>query len=242
MAPLISCENISKTYLPDVIALTNISFKIDSGEFIILAGPNGAGKTTLLKLLYGELEPTTGTLRVNVPLGRIGVMPQEITLFEELTTWEHTYYLSLLKGIEKTKCKIYAENVLRNLGLWSKKDTIVKKLSGGQKRLLCASQALVGENYFLMLDEPTIQVDVENRLAMYNMLEELKKTGVSILYTTHFLDEIGQRVDRLILLNHGQILYDGLPDNILDDLYHSKIEIPKTEATLGLIKNMGLTE
>ena len=135
MAPLISCENISKTYLPDVIALTNISFKIDSGEFIILAGPNGAGKTTLLKLLYGELEPTTGTLRVNVPLGRIGVMPQEITLFEELTTWEHTYYLSLLKGIEKTKCKIYAENVLRNLGLWSKKDTTVKKLSGGQKRL-----------------------------------------------------------------------------------------------------------
>ena len=237
---LIECQNLSKTYLPNTAALKGVTFNIGPAEFIVLAGPNGAGKTTLLRMLYGELQPTVGELKVNVPLEKVGVMPQEFSLFEELTVWEHTYYLALLKGIEKVKSRELAESVLTRLGLWNNKDTIVRNLSGGQKRLLCACQALTGKNDLLILDEPTIEVDIENRRAMYALLEESRNEGVSILYTTHFLDEIEPWVDRLILINQGQLLYDGPPSRILDDLYHSRIEIPKTERSLEFAKKVGL--
>ncbi len=237
---MIECRNISKTYLPDTTALKNVSFDIGPAEFIVLAGPNGAGKTTLLRMLYGELQPTAGELKVNVPLEKVGVMPQEFSLFEELTVWEHTYYLALLKGIEKKKSKELVESVLTRLGLWNMKDTIVRDLSGGQKRLLCACQALTGKNDLLILDEPTIEIDVENRRSIYALLEASRDEGVSILYTTHFLDEIEPWIDRLILINQGQLLYDGSPSKILDDLYHSRVEIPKTERSLKFIRKTGL--
>ena len=215
---LIECQNISKTYLPNTEALKGVTFDIGPAEFIVLAGPNGAGKTTLLKMLYGELQPTVGKLKVNVPLEKVGVMPQEFSLFEELNVWEHTYYLALLKGIEKAKSRELAESVLTRLGMWNKKNTIVRNLSGGQKRLLCACQALTGKNDLLILDEPTIEVDVENRRAMYALLEESRNEGVSILYTTHFLDEIEPWVDRLILINRGQLLYEA-PPSIIPIMY-----------------------
>ncbi len=237
---MLECRNISKTYLPNTTALKNVSFDIGPAEFIVLAGPNGAGKTTLLRMLYGELQPTAGELKVNVPLEKVGVMPQEFSLFEELTVWEHAYYLALLKGIEKKKSRELVESVLTRLGLWTMKNTIVRDLSGGQKRLLCACQALTGKNDLLILDEPTIEIDVENRRSIYALLEASRDEGVSILYTTHFLDEIEPWIDRLILINRGQLLYDGSPGKILDDLYHSRVELPKTERSLKFIRKTGL--
>ena len=237
---LVEIDDVSKTYSSDKIALNGVSIDINRSEFVVIAGPNGAGKTTLMKLIYGELSPDRGKIRLNVPVGKIGVMPQEFTLFEELTSEEHISYLTQLKGIPKQRSLEITRGIIKKLGLEQEKDRIVRYLSGGQKKLVCFGQALAGDNEILILDEPTAGIDVENRNALHTYLDELRKLGTTILYTTHFLDEIESWASRLVMLNKGSSIYDGSPNSMVESLYHSKVEIPHTVRTLNFVKNTGL--
>ena len=236
---LVEIKDVHKRYSLGKIALNGISLDINRSEFVVIAGPNGAGKTTLMKMLYGELNPDRGKIKLDVPVERIGVMPQEFTLFEELTPQEHINYLTLLKGISKKRSLEITREIVKKLGIEQERDTIIRHLSGGQKKLVCFGQALAGNNEILILDEPTAGIDIENRNALHTYLGELRKLGTTILYTTHFLDEIEGLASRLVMLNKGSIIYDGSPTSMVENLYHSKVEIPHTLRTLKFIKNSG---
>jgi ABC-2 type transport system ATP-binding protein len=213
MKPVISVSNLSKTYASGFTALKNINLEIRRGEIFALLGPNGAGKTTLISIICGIVNPSEGTVLADgydiigdyrAARTRIGLVPQELATDAFETVWATVSFSRGLFG--KPANPAYVEKVLKDLSLWNKKDNKIITLSGGMKRRVMIAKALAHEPQILFLDEPTAGVDVELRRDMWELVRSLRETGVTIILTTHYIEEAEQMADRVGVINQGEII------------------------------------
>jgi ABC-2 type transport system ATP-binding protein len=213
MAPVISVSGLSKTYPSGFTALNNVNLQIERGEIFALLGPNGAGKTTLISIICGIANPSAGKVTVDghdiitdyrAARGRIGLVPQELHTDSFETVWATVSFSRGLFG--KPKNPAHIEKVLKDLSLWDKKDSKIITLSGGMKRRVMIAKALSHEPQILFLDEPTAGVDVELRKGMWEVVSELKAAGVTIILTTHYIEEAEEMADRVGVINSGEIV------------------------------------
>jgi len=213
MQPIISINNLNKKYLGGFEALKNISLEINKGEIFALLGPNGAGKTTLISIISGISIASSGEVKVNnydvikdslKTKSIIGLVPQEISIEQFETVLGTVNFSRGLFG--KKKNPAYVEGILKQLSLWEKRNSRIIELSGGMKRRVLIAKALSHEPLVLFLDEPTAGVDVELRKDMWNIIKNLKKKGVTIILTTHYIEEAENIADRIGVINDGKIL------------------------------------
>ena len=213
MNSIISIKNLSKSYLDGFQALKQINLEIADGEILALLGPNGAGKTTLISTICGIVSPTSGNVTVNghdiiqnyrESRELIGLVPQELTLGAFETVWNTINFSRGLFG--KKKDDAYLEQLLKNLSLWDKKSNELRTLSGGMKRRVLIGKALSHQPKILFLDEPTAGVDVELRKDMWQIVRKLRESGVTIILTTHYIEEAEEIADRIGVINKGEIL------------------------------------
>ena len=209
----IAINNLSKVYKNGLTALKNINLNIKKGEIFAMLGPNGAGKTTLINIICGIVKPTNGEIAVEgfdiindyrETRSRIGLVPQELTLEQFETVFNNVSYSRGLYG--KKPDPAHIEKVLKQLSLWDKKDRILRQLSGGMKRRVLIAKALSHEPQILFLDEPTAGVDVELRQEMWKVVENLRETGVTVILTTHYIEEAEAIADRVGVINQGEII------------------------------------
>jgi ABC-2 type transport system ATP-binding protein len=212
MQSIITVANLSKTYASGFRALKSINLTIRRGEIFGLLGPNGAGKTTLISVICGIVNPSEGMVTVDghdiirdyrITRAMIGLVPQELTTDAFETVWATVNFSRGLFG--KRKNPGYVEKVLRELSLWDKKDNKIMTLSGGMKRRVLIAKALAHEPRILFLDEPTAGVDVERRKDMWEVVRSLRASGVTVILTTHYLDEAEEMADRIGVINHGEV-------------------------------------
>ncbi len=213
MPPIISIANLSKTYAGGFQALKCVSLDIREGEIFGLLGPNGAGKTTLISIICGIVNPGEGSITVNghdiirdyrAARSLIGLVPQELTTEAFESVWHTVSFSRGLFGKDKNPAHI--EKVLKELSLWDKRDEIIMNLSGGMKRRVLIAKALAHEPRILFLDEPTAGVDVELRKDMWQVMRELRSSGVTIILTTHYINEAEQMADRIGVIDKGEII------------------------------------
>ena len=206
-------KDLSKVYSNGFNALKNINLTIKKGEILALLGPNGAGKTTLISVICGIVTPSSGKITIDnydiidqyrETRSRIGLVPQELTLEAFETVFNNVSYSRGLYG--KSPNPKHIEKVLKDLSLWDKKDLGLRQLSGGMKRRVLIAKALSHEPSILFLDEPTAGVDVELRKDMWNVVDILRKTGVTIILTTHYIEEAEAIADRVAVINQGEII------------------------------------
>jgi ABC-2 type transport system ATP-binding protein len=213
MTPAISISHLSKTYASGFQALKDVSLDIARGEIFALLGPNGAGKTTLINIVCGIVKPTAGSVKVDghdivsdyrAARAQIGLVPQELTT-DAFETPPATMRLS--RGLfGKPADPAYIEKVLKELSLWDKKDSRIMTLSGGMKRRVLIAKALSHEPQILFLDEPTAGVDVELRQDMWQLVRTLRASGVTIILTTHYIEEAEEMADRVGVINKGELI------------------------------------
>ncbi len=225
MNSMISIKGLTKTYAGGFQALKDVCLEIDRGEIFALLGPNGAGKTTLINAVCGIVNPTKGEIFVNgfdtaaeyrQTRGIIGLVPQELPTESFETVWNTCRFSRGLFG--KPASPEHIEKVLKSLSLWDKKDTISMELSGGMKRRVLIAKALAHEPEVLFLDEPTAGVDVELRQDMWNVVAALREEGVTVILTTHYIEEAEQLADRVGVINHGEIILVEDKEKLMRDL------------------------
>ena len=212
MQAIISISDLSKTYASGLQALKRVNLEIRKGEIFALLGPNGAGKTTLIGVVCGIVNPSEGSIRVDghdiadyrAARSLIGLVPQELTTDAFESVWNTVSFSRGLFG--KPADPAHIEKVLKDLSLWDKKDNKVMTLSGGMKRRLLIAKALSHEPRILFLDEPTAGVDVELRRDMWKLVRSLQAAGVTIILTTHYIDEAEEMADRIGVINKGEII------------------------------------
>ena len=244
-------NDLSKIYDNGFKALKNINLDIKKGEIFAMLGPNGAGKTTLISIICGIVRPTSGKIMVDnfdiindyrETRSRIGLVPQELSLEQFETVFNNVSYSRGLYG--KKPDPSYIEKILKQLSLWDKKDLSLRQLSGGMKRRVLIAKALSHEPEILFLDEPTAGVDVELRQDMWKIVESLRKTGVTIILTTHYIEEAEAIADRVGVINQGEIIVVDKTAELLKKMGHKKLtvdlqeevkEIPKTLEKYNLV-------
>ena len=238
---LISIQNLSKTYNDSFQALKNVSLDINKGEIFALLGPNGAGKTTLINIICGLVRPSSGSVMVNgadiikdykITRSQIGLVPQELTLEQFETVFQNVSYTRGLYG--KSGNPTYVEKVLRDLSLWDKKKTRLGQLSGGMKRRVLIAKALSHEPSVLFLDEPTAGVDVELRQDMWRIVENLRQTGVTIILTTHYIEEAEAIADRVGVIDNGEMIVVDEKDALISKMGQKKLIIQLHEKVTNL--------
>jgi ABC-2 type transport system ATP-binding protein len=213
MAPIVSIRNLTKSYASGFKALKGVDLDIEEGEILALLGPNGAGKTTMISIICGIVTPSGGSVTVaghdilrdyRQTRSIIGLVPQELTLDAFETVWNTVAFSRGLHGCAPDPALI--ERILRELSLFDKKDTMLRHLSGGMRRRVLIAKALSYEPKVLFLDEPTAGVDVNLRKDMWQLVERLRAAGVTIILTTHYIEEAEEIADRIGVINHGEIL------------------------------------
>ena len=213
MTTIISIDNLSKTYATGFRALKQVNLDIQRGEILALLGPNGAGKTTLISIVCGIVNPSSGSVMVDghdivrdyrASRSLIGLVPQELSTDSFETVWNAVSFSRGLFG--KAANPAHIEKVLRALSLWEKKDNKIITLSGGMKRRLMIAKALSHEPQILFLDEPTAGVDVELRRDMWQLVRGLRETGVTVILTTHYIEEAEELADRIGVITHGELI------------------------------------
>jgi ABC-2 type transport system ATP-binding protein len=211
---MLQVDRLTKRY-GDRVAVNAISFSIAQGETVGLLGPNGAGKTTAIAMISGISRPDGGEVTLsgvslaqdaNALKRRVGLVPQDLALFDELSAWANLQLFGGLYGIGAAELKARAENALAMVGLADRSTDRVKTFSGGMKRRLNIAGALLHDPDLILLDEPTVGVDPQSRNAIFDNLEELKRRGKTLLYTTHYMEEAERLCDRVLILDHGRIL------------------------------------
>jgi ABC-2 type transport system ATP-binding protein len=234
MSDAISVSGLSKTYRSGFNALKNINLDIRSGEIFALLGPNGAGKTTLISIICGIVNASTGRILANghdtvkdyrAARALIGLVPQELTTDAFETVWATVSFSRGLFGLAPNPAHI--EKILKELSLWDKKDSKIMTLSGGMKRRVLIAKALSHEPKILFLDEPTAGVDVELRRDMWGLVRGLRETGVTIILTTHYIDEAEEMADRIGVINKGEII-------LVEDKKALMAKLGKKQITLHL--------
>ena len=232
----ISIKNLSKVYDNGFEALKKINLNIKKGEIFAMLGPNGAGKTTLISIICGIVNPTSGEVKVDnfdiindyrETRSRIGLVPQELTLEQFETVFNNVSYSRGLYG--KKPSPSHIEKILKQLSLWDKKDLRLRQLSGGMKRRVLIAKALSHEPSILFLDEPTAGVDVELRKDMWKIVENLRKTGVTIILTTHYIEEAEAIADRVGVINQGEIIVVDDTKELLKKMGHKKLTVELQE-------------
>ena len=229
-------NNLSKVYDNGFKALKKINISIKKGEIFAMLGPNGAGKTTLISIICGIVNPSSGNVKVEEfdiiknyreTRSKIGLVPQELTLEQFETVFNNVSFSRGLYG--KKPNEKHIEKILKELSLWDKKDLRLRQLSGGMKRRVLIAKALSHEPSILFLDEPTAGVDVELRRDMWKVVENLKKTGVTIILTTHYIDEAEAIADRVGVINQGEIIVVDETKELLKKMGHKKLTIELQE-------------
>ena len=225
-------KNLSKVYKNGFNALKTINLNIKKGEIFAMLGPNGAGKTTLISIICGIVKPSSGKVTVDgfdiiddyrETRSRIGLVPQELTLEQFETVFNNVSYSRGLYG--KKPDPKHIEKILKQLSLWDKKDQRLRQLSGGMKRRVLIEKAISHEPSILFLDEPTAGVDVELRQDMWKIVEELRKTGVTIILTTHYIEEAEAIADRVGVINQGEIIVVEETKELLKKMGHKKLTV-----------------
>ncbi len=236
MQPIISIKGLCKTYAEGFQALKGVDLDIASGEIHALLGPNGAGKTTLISIICGIVSPSSGAVSVDgfdiisdyrATRELIGLVPQELTLGAFETVWNTINFSRGLFG--KKADKAYLEQLLKDLSLWDKKNSEIRMLSGGMKRRVLIAKALSHEPRILFLDEPTAGVDVELRKDMWNIVRRLRESGVTIILTTHYIEEAEEIADRVGVMNNGELLLVDDKQTLMQKLGKKRLIIELTE-------------
>jgi ABC-2 type transport system ATP-binding protein len=250
MAPIISVSNLSKTYASGFQALRDIDLEIRRGEIFALLGPNGAGKTTLIGIICGIVNASQGRVTVDghdiiegyrAARAMIGLVPQELTTDAFESVWATVSFSRGLFGMPTNP--VHIEKVLKELSLWDKKDNKIMTLSGGMKRRVLIAKALSHEPKILFLDEPTAGVDVELRKDMWNIVRALRASGVTIILTTHYIEEAEEMADRIGVIDKGRLVLVESKDELMRKLgkkqlvleLHDRVaEVPAALSTYGL--------
>jgi ABC-2 type transport system ATP-binding protein len=250
MSPIISINNLSKTYASGFQALNEINLEIKRGEIFALLGPNGAGKTTLIGIVCGILVPSAGKVTVNghdilsdyrAARAMIGLVPQEIMMAPFETVWAA---VSLSRALyDKPKNPGYLEKVLKDLSLWDKRDARIVTLSGGMKRRVLIAKALAHEPNVLFLDEPTAGVDVELRKDMWEVVRDLRASGVTIILTTHYIEEAEDMADRVGVINKGELVLVDEKADLMRKLGKKRLtlQVSKLDAVPTALSAFNLT-
>src|SRR5476649_1609700 len=235
MASALSISNLTKTYASGLQALRGIDLEIRKGEILALLGPNGAGKTTLISIVCGIVTASSGSVTVDghdivgdyrKSRSLIGLVPQELTTDAFETVWDTVSFSRGLFG--KAPDPAHIEKTLKALSLWDKKDSRIRTLSGGMKRRVMIAKALSHEPQILFLDEPTAGVDVELRRDMWQLVRELRDTGVTVILTTHYIEEAEEMADRIGVITKGQLL-------LVEDKVELMQKLGKKQVTLQLV-------
>ena len=236
MPPIISIKDLSKTYVSGFEALKSVNLDIDKGEIFALLGPNGAGKTTLISIICGIVTPSSGSVTVGghdiiadyrAARAMIGLVPQELTIDMFETVWSTVSFSRGLFG--KWPAPAVIEKILKDLSLWDKKDSKLITLSGGMKRRVLIAKALSHEPSVLFLDEPTAGVDVELRKEMWQVIRDLRDSGVTIILTTHYIQEAEDMADRIGVINKGELI-------LVEDKRELMHKLGKKQLTLELLE------
>jgi ABC-2 type transport system ATP-binding protein len=246
MPPIISVKDLSKTYAKGFQALKTINLDIEKGEIFALLGPNGAGKTTLISIVCGIVTPTSGSVTVDghdilgdyrSARSMIGLVPQELTADMFETVWGTISFSRGLFG--KWPNPAHIEKVLKDLALWDKKDSKLITLSGGMKRRVLIAKALAHEPSILFLDEPTAGVDVELRKEMWQVVRDLRDSGVTIILTTHYIHEAEDMADRIGIINHGELILVEDKHELMHKLGEKQLTLHLHEALEEIPQSLG---
>ncbi|MEJ2345588.1 MAG: ABC transporter ATP-binding protein [Gammaproteobacteria bacterium] len=246
MQPIVSISNLSKTYAGGYQALKNVNLDIQPGEILALLGPNGAGKTTLISIICGIVNATAGSVTVDghdivadyrVTRSRIGLVPQELTLGAFEKVWNSLCFSRGLFGRKPNPG--YLEQLLKDLTLWDKKYSPLMALSGGMKRRVLIAKALAHEPTVLFLDEPTAGVDVELRKDMWALVRRLRASGVTIILTTHYIEEAEAIADRVGIIDHGALLLVDDKDALMHKLGKRQLVIELETPLAALPEALG---
>ncbi len=238
-------NDLSKVYDNGFNALKKISLNVKQGEILAMLGPNGAGKTTLISIICGIVTPSSGDVTVDgfdiikdyrETRSRIGMVPQELSLESFETVFDTVSYSRGLYG--KSPKPKYIEKILKDLSLWDKKDQRLRQLSGGMKRRVLIAKALSHEPKILFLDEPTAGVDVELRRDMWMVVDDLRKTGVTIILTTHYIEEAEAIADRVAVINQGEIIVVEDKKELIKKMGHKKLNIELQEKITEIPKDL----
>jgi ABC-2 type transport system ATP-binding protein len=242
---IISIDKLNKTYGQSVRALKEINLEINSGIFGLL-GPNGAGKTTLMRILVTLLEPSSGKVSfdgLDLKKDRskiremLGYLPQQFSSFPKLTTWEFLDYSARLSGLKAGRERRKAvDQMLEVVGLFEARDRLANRLSGGMKRRLGIAQALIGNPRVLIVDEPTTGLDPEERLKFRNLMAEMSHNDTVIILSTHIVGDISSACARMAMLNHGEVVFDGSPDLLVEQARGHVWQIEAEERDLDSLK------
>ena len=234
-------SDLSKVYDSNFSALKKVNLKVKQGEILAMLGPNGAGKTTLISIICGIVTPSSGTVTIDgfdiikdyrETRSRIGMVPQELNLESFETVFDTVSYSRGLYG--KSPKPEHIEKILKDLSLWDKKNQRLRQLSGGMKRRVLIAKALSHEPKILFLDEPTAGVDVELRKDMWLVVEELRKTGVTIILTTHYIEEAEAIADRVAVINQGEIIIVEGKKELIKKMGHKKLTIELQEEVIKI--------
>ena len=245
MSEILKITNVSKIYNNKFQALDNLSLKINKGEIFSLLGPNGAGKSTLINTVCGILNFDAGNITVDEldikkqyrkARSLIGIVPQELNLEAFETVWDNVNYSRGLYG--KSANFSYTEKLLKELSLWEKKDNKLRELSGGMKRRVLIAKALSHEPKVLFLDEPTASVDVELRKDMWEVVKRLKQEGVTIILTTHYIEEAEEIADRVGIINNGKIILVDEKESLIKKLGQKILKIELTNPINKIPSNL----
>ena len=238
-------NGLSKVYGNGFNALKNIKLKVKQGEILAMLGPNGAGKTTLISIICGIVKPSSGSVTIDgydiikeyrETRSRIGMVPQELNLETFETVFDTVSYSRGLYG--KAPNPKHIEKILKDLSLWDKKNVRLKELSGGMKRRVLIAKALSHEPKVLFLDEPTAGVDVELRKDMWLVVEDLRQTGVTIILTTHYIEEAEAIADRVAVINQGEIIVVEDKNELIKRMGHKKLTIELQDKILEIPKEL----
>lgn len=234
MPTAVTLENINFSYSSSTaLQVNNISLSITEGKRFGLFGPNGAGKTTLMSLISGLLSPSNGLITV---LGKdrkthkkdiskvLGFVPQDFSFYEELTPKENMEYFGAWYGLDAVTIQQKTEELLRKMGLWEVRNKMVKTFSGGMKRRVNLAIAVMHQPKLLLLDEPTVGVDIQSRNAIIQFLKELNQSGTTLIYTSHQLKEAEELCDEIALIDQGQIIAQGSLKDLLTTHQHHDLE------------------
>ena len=239
MQPIVSIANLSKTYASGYQALKDVNLEIAPGEILALLGPNGAGKTTLISIVCGIVNASAGTVTVGghdvvaqyrTTRSMIGLVPQELTLSAFDTVWNTLCFSRGLFGRKPDPA--YLGQLLKDLSLWEKRNSMLMTLSGGMRRRVLIGKALAHEPSVLFLDEPTAGVDVELRKDMWALVHRLRDSGVTIILTTHYIDEAEAIADRVGIINHGELLLVDDKRALMHKLGKKQVVVELKEAVL----------
>lgn len=245
MTNIVSVKNVSKVYKNGYEALSGVNWDVREGEVMALLGPNGAGKTTLISMICGIVTPSTGSISVcghdiisdfKETRSKIGLVPQELSVHSFESVWTSVKFTRGLFG--KPPNPDYLEELLKSLSLWEKKDQKIMTLSGGMKRRVLIAKALSHEPSVLFLDEPTAGVDVELRKDMWNIVQNLQKKGVTIILTTHYIEEAEAIADRISVIQKGSIFLTEEKNTLMKQLGKKQLRIELKKPIKSLPKSL----